>query len=213
MLAIGGVPPDEPGWAVEMKWDGVRIIAVCTAGECALYSRSGNQVGDSYPELVMALKALAGKRSLILDGEIVAPEADGAPSFGRLQRRMHVARPTGQLIGEVPVRLFAFDVLTLDDRDTMRETYLIRREILTELAFATPLSAPPHWLDTDAEKLLEVAREHRLEGIVSKRADSVYLPGRRSPAWIKTPFRLNTEVVVAGWTFRAELQRMHERQI
>ncbi|WP_307188405.1 non-homologous end-joining DNA ligase [Nocardia acidivorans] len=200
MLAIGGAPPDEPGWALEMKWDGVRVIAVCGAGECVLYSRNGNQVGGSYPELVSALKGLAGRRSLILDGEVVAQEADGAPSFGRLQRRMHVVRPGEQLMAEVPVRLFAFDILALDDRDTMPETYLIRREILAELAFTAPLSAPPHWAEMDAMKLLNVAREHRLEGIVSKRVDSVYLPGRRSPAWIKTPLRQNTEVVVAGWT-------------
>ncbi|MFB7723375.1 non-homologous end-joining DNA ligase [Nocardia sp. NPDC056100] len=200
MLAVGGTPPNEPGWAVEMKWDGVRIIAVCAAGECALYSRNGNSVGSSYPELVAALKTLAGKGSLILDGEIVAQRPDGAPSFGLLQRRMHVARPGEQLVAEVPVRFFAFDILTLGDRDTMPEPYLTRRDILAGLEFTDPLSAPPHWLDMDADSLLNAARDHHLEGIVSKRVDSVYLPGRRSPAWIKTPLRRTTEVVVAGWT-------------
>lgn len=200
MLATAGRPPNEPEWAVEMKWDGVRIIAVREAGECALYSRNGNEVGSSYPELVAALHAAPGKGSLILDGEIVAPAADGAPSFGLLQRRMHVERPGEQLMAEVPVRFFAFDVLTIGDLDTKTESYLDRRARLAELELAAPLSAPPHWVGMDARKLLYAAEEHRLEGIVSKRTDSVYLPGRRSPAWVKTPLRNNTEVVVAGWT-------------
>ncbi|MFE5288545.1 non-homologous end-joining DNA ligase [Nocardia sp. NPDC056611] len=200
MLATGGPPPGGPGWAVEMKWDGVRIIAIREAGECTLFSRNGNDVSAAYPEIITALKELPGKGSLILDGEIVAPDRDGAPSFGRLQRRMHVVRPGEQLIGEVPVRFFVFDVLRVDDLDVTGETYLQRRERLAGLPLNEPLSAPPHWLDVDAAQLLEVAREHRIEGVVSKRTDSVYLPGRRSPAWIKTPLRQNTEVVVAGWT-------------
>ncbi|MGW4351088.1 non-homologous end-joining DNA ligase [Nocardia sp. NPDC004582] len=200
MLATGGAPPVGPGWAVEMKWDGVRIIAVREGGECILLSRNGNDVSAAYPEIVAALKALPGKGSLILDGEIVAPDRAGAPSFGRLQRRMHVARPGEQLIAEVPVRFFVFDVLRVDGLDVTRENYLRRRERLAGLPLAEPLSVPPHWVDVDAAQLLEVAREHRIEGIVSKRTDSVYLPGRRSPAWIKTPLRQRTEVVVAGWT-------------
>ncbi|WP_433666301.1 non-homologous end-joining DNA ligase [Nocardia sp. CA-136227] len=200
MLATGGPPPGGPGWAVEMKWDGVRIIAIRDGGECALLSRNGNDVSAAYPEIVTALKDLSGKGSLIVDGEIVAPDREGAPSFGRLQRRMHVVRPGEQLIAEVPVRFFVFDVLRVDDLDVTGETYLQRRERLADLPLNEPLSAPPHWLDVDATQLLEVAREHRIEGIVSKRTDSVYLPGRRSPAWIKTPLRQNTEVVVAGWT-------------
>ncbi|WP_459963518.1 non-homologous end-joining DNA ligase [Nocardia sp. IFM 10818] len=200
MLAVGGAPPDGPGWAVEMKWDGVRVIVVREAAACRLYSRTGREVSGSYPELAAALKALPGSGSLILDGEIVAQEPDGAPSFGRLQRRMHVARPGEQLIAEVPVQLFAFDLLVADGRDLMAQPYLARRERLAELPLPAPLSAPPHWVGVDAGKLLVVAREHRLEGIVSKRVDSAYLPGRRSPTWIKTPLRNNTEVVVAGWT-------------
>ncbi len=200
MLAVGGAPPGGPEWAVEMKWDGVRVIAACAGGECALYSRNANDVSGSYPELVASLKALAGKGTLILDGEIVAQDPDGAPSFGRLQRRMHVARPGEQLIAEVPVRLFAFDVLAIGDRELTGEPYLDRRERLAELDFRTPLSAPPHWIGMDAGELLKVAGEHRLEGIVSKRVDSVYLPGKRSGWWVKTPLRHRTEVVVAGWT-------------
>lgn len=200
MLAVGGAPPEGPGWAREMKWDGVRVIADCLGGECKLFSRNANDVSASYPELTAALARLSDGRALTLDGEVIAQDAGGAPAFGLLQRRMHVARPGEQLMSEVPVQLFAFDLLSIGGRSLLAETYLVRRERLAELAWAAPLSAPPHWLDVDAAQLLQVADEHRLEGIVSKRTDSVYLPGRRSPAWVKTPLRLNTEVVVAGWT-------------
>lgn len=200
MLAVGGAPPGGPEWAVEMKWDGVRVIAACEGGQCSLYSRNANDVSANYPEIVAGLKALAGKETLILDGEIVAQDPDGAPSFGRLQRRMHVARPGEQLIAEVPVRMFAFDVLAIGTRELLGEPYAERRAALAELPFETPLSAPPHWTGVDAGELLKVAGEHRLEGIVSKRLDSVYLPGRRSGWWVKTPLRHRTEVVVAGWT-------------
>ncbi|MTE15645.1 non-homologous end-joining DNA ligase [Nocardia aurantiaca] len=200
MLATAGPPPNGPGWAVEMKWDGVRVIAVCEGGECRVFSRNGNDVSAAYPEIVAGLKALSGNKSLTLDGEIVAQDREGAPSFGRLQRRMHVARPGERLVAEVPVRFFVFDVLRVDGLDVTRETYLQRRARLMKLEPPEPLSVPPHWLGVDAAQLLEVAREHRIEGIVSKRTDSVYLPGRRSPAWIKTPLRQNTEVVVVGWT-------------
>ncbi|MFI1914166.1 non-homologous end-joining DNA ligase [Nocardia sp. NPDC020380] len=200
MLAVGGAPPEGPGWAREMKWDGVRVIADCAGGECKLFSRNANDVSGSYPELTAALERLGNGRALTLDGEVIAQDAGGAPAFGLLQRRMHVVRPGEQLMSEVPVQLFAFDLLSIDGHSLVAEPYLVRRERLAELAWEAPLSAPPHWLDVDAAQLLQVADEHRLEGIVSKRTDSVYLPGRRSPAWVKTPLRLNTEVVVAGWT-------------
>ncbi|WP_282783377.1 MULTISPECIES: non-homologous end-joining DNA ligase [unclassified Nocardia] len=200
MLAVAGPPPDAEGWAVEMKWDGARIMAVCAAGECRLYSRNGRDVGGSYPELVAALRTLAADRALILDAEVIAADADGAPSFGRLQRRMHVARPGEHLVAQVPVQLFAFDILAVDARDVTTLPYLERRRLLAELPLTAPLSAPPHWLGVGAGALLAVAREHRLEGIVSKRVDSPYLPGRRSPTWVKTPLRRGTEVIVCGWT-------------
>ncbi len=201
MLAVAGRPPDDADWAVEMKWDGVRAIVVCRGGECRLYSRNQRDITGSYPELAGALGAVAGGRELVLDGEIIAQTATGAPSFALLQRRMHVVRPTKQLIAAVPVQLHLFDILA-DGGDSLTGLpYLRRRDRLQELDFTeAPVRTPPHWLDVDAEHLMAAARDNHLEGIVSKRIDSTYQPGRRSPAWIKTPLRKNTEAIVTGWT-------------
>lgn len=212
MLAVAGRPPDDAGWAIEMKWDGVRAIVVCRGGECRLYSRNQRDITGSYPELAAELGALVAGRELTLDGEIIAQTGTGAPSFALLQRRMHVVRPTKQLIAAVPVQLHLFDILG-DAVDSLTGLpYLQRRERLQELEFAeAPVRTPPHWLDVAADKLMAVARENHLEGIVSKRIDSTYQPGRRSPAWIKTPLRKTTEAIVTGWTFREELHRMHDQ--
>ncbi|NEW42503.1 non-homologous end-joining DNA ligase [Nocardia cyriacigeorgica] len=201
MLAVAGRPPDHAGWAIEMKWDGVRAIVICETGGCRFYSRNRREITGSYPELAATLTELADGRELILDGEIIAQTPDGAPSFGLLQRRMHVVRPSKQLIAAVPVQLFLFDILT-DSGDSLTALpYLERRDRLRALEFtAAPVQTPPHWIGVDPEQLMTAARDNHLEGIVSKRVDSTYQPGRRSPAWIKTPLRKTTEAIVVGWT-------------
>jgi bifunctional non-homologous end joining protein LigD len=202
MLAVSGRPPREHGrWAFEMKWDGIRAIARCRDGDCRFYSRNKRDLSGSFPELTAALADLGERGELILDGEIVAPDPrTGAPSFGRLQRRMHVISPSAELLRGFPAQYLAFDVLTADDEVLLNLPYAERRERLAELALDRPLArTPPHYTDVDPDLLMEVAREHGLEGIVAKRLDSAYYPGRRSPLWIKTPLRRTTEVVVAGW--------------
>lgn len=201
MLAVAGPAPDSPEWAVEMKWDGVRTIAICRNRTCRLYSRNRREITSSYPELVAALATGAGARDLVLDGEIIAQTPAGTPSFTLLQRRMHVARPGGALMRAVPVQLFLFDVLVDNGETVTGEPYLERRQRLQRLGFTTaPVQTPPHWVEVDAEQVMAAARDNHLEGIVSKRTDSVYRPGGRSPDWVKTPFRRTTEAIVAGWT-------------
>lgn len=176
-------------------------MVVCAGGDCHLYSRNRRDITATYPDLVGAVAELAGDRELILDGEIVAQTPEGAPSFALLQHRMHVARPSRQLLAAVPVRLFLFDLLGSDGETRTDEPYLQRRDRLAALGFASgKVQTPPYWLGVGAEQLLRAARETRLEGIVSKQIDSRYRPGRRSPEWIKTPLRDTTEAVVAGWT-------------
>src|SRR5690606_1136201 len=130
MLAVAGQAPDTPEWAVEMKWDGVRAIVICRDRTCRLYSRNRREITGSYPELTAALTAGAGNRELVLDGEIIAQTPAGAPSFALLQRRMHVARPGGALVREVPVQLFLVDVLVDGGETVTGEPYLRRRERL-----------------------------------------------------------------------------------
>ena len=202
MLATAGRPPTQSGlWAVEMKWDGMRAITVLDGAQARLYSRNGRVATASFPELAEDLTRLAAGRRFIVDGEIVAPDLpSGVPWFGRLQHRMHTTRPSAGLIASSPVQLFVFDALELDDTDLIGRAYTVRRELLTGLELSSVLvRVPPYWTDIAPTRMLEVAAEHGLEGIVSKRLDSVYRPGQRSRVWVKTPLRRSADVVVAGW--------------
>ncbi|ORM37249.1 hypothetical protein BFL43_04970 [Williamsia sp. 1135] len=186
MLATLGEPPQggSQGLAVEFKWDGVRCIAENRSETTRLFSRNSNNFSSSYPELVAAIPDILDGRSAVLDGEIVALDPKGRPSFSRLQRRMHVQKPTGQLVAATPAQFYVFDILELDGQDTTRLPYLERREILDELALSgKSVQTPPFWTNVDIQAMLDTAKEHGLEGIVTKRVTSTYQPGRRSPAW------------------------------
>ncbi|MGN0040518.1 non-homologous end-joining DNA ligase [Rhodococcus sp. (in: high G+C Gram-positive bacteria)] len=200
MLATLGRLPEGAGWAWEIKWDGQRAIAQVKAGSVRMFSRNGNDITATFPEVTDPLVDVLDGREAILDGEIVALDAHGRPSFGRLQRRMHVLRPTASLRSGTPVTFYLFDVLALDGRSTTGLPYVERRARLESLGFSGPrVQVPPFWTDVDGDRVLEVAHEHHLEGVVAKRVDSTYRPGRRSPTWIKHPLRANTEAVIVGW--------------
>ncbi|MGV9638051.1 ATP-dependent DNA ligase [Nocardia rhamnosiphila] len=154
MLAVAGTAPDNPSWAIEMKIDRIRAISVLRNQRCRIYSRNRRDITGSFPEIAAALAAQAGGRDLTLDGEIITQGLDGAPSFGLLQRRMHVTRPSRALIAAVPAQLFAFDIL-VDDEDVTGLSYLDRRDRLQALQYTTPpIQTPPHWLGIEAERLL-----------------------------------------------------------
>jgi bifunctional non-homologous end joining protein LigD len=202
MLACAGTPPSGTGWAFEFKWDGVRAIAAVAGDQLRLYSRNGNDITGGYPELA-ALSGLIGARRVLLDGEIVTLGGAGRPDFGLLQQRMHVRSPSPELVARVPISYYIFDLLDLNGDRLLAQTYQHRRDALTTLDLdgRSPLvRVPPNYLDTDGAALLEVARQHGLEGIVGKRLRSRYEPGRRSPSWIKTALFHAQEVVVGGWT-------------
>lgn len=184
-----------------MKWDGVRAVVRRDTGGTRFTSRNARDIGRSYPELTAALEVVAPGREFVVDGEIVAPDPlTGAPSFGRLQHRMHVVTPTPAQIAAYPVELYLFDLLELDGASLLGAEYRERRARLEALDLGAELvRVPPSWTGVAPAALLEVAGEHHLEGIVCKRLDSTYQPGRRSPAWIKTPLRRTTEAIVAGW--------------
>ncbi|MCC3318449.1 ATP-dependent DNA ligase [Nocardia africana] len=202
MLATAGRPPTASDlWATEMKWDGMRIIAVSLGDQVRLYSRNGREATSSFPELVAALNETARGRQFIIDGEIIAPQLpSGIPSFSRLQHRMHTVRPPAGLIASVPTQLFAFDALSIEADDVTNLPYVQRRDLLDGLELSSALvRVPPYWTDIAPAQMLDVAEEHGLEGIVVKRLDSAYLPGQRSRLWIKSALRRTTDVVVAGY--------------
>lgn len=200
MLATAGQPPLGPEWAVEFKWDGVRAIVDVTAAGMTVVSRNGNDVTASYPELAILRERLGG-RAAVLDGEIVTLDVNGRPSFTLLQQRMHVRVPTLPLLARVPVLLYVFDVLALDDRILIDRRYDERRAILDGLALDDDVvKVPPAITDMPGTTVLHTAASHGLEGVVAKRLDSPYRPGMRSRGWIKTPLEHTTEAIVVGWT-------------
>ncbi|MEV4639902.1 non-homologous end-joining DNA ligase [Actinoplanes sp. NPDC049548] len=199
MLATLGAPPGGPGQAIEFKWDGIRCVAYAEDGAVRLQSRNANDLTGAYPELA-SLSDLAGARSLVLDGELVALDAAGRPSFGRLQQRMQVAQPAPALVAAVPVVYYVFDLLNLDGVATLQLPYAERRALLAGLGLSSEVvRVPPHFVDADPQAVLTAAEAQGLEGIVVKRLSSAYQPGRRSRDWIKVPFNRTQEVVIIGY--------------
>jgi bifunctional non-homologous end joining protein LigD len=198
MLATAGPVPTGPGWAAEFKWDGMRGLISSARSRSRVLTRTGNDVSSTFPELAVLPDMMTG-RSVTLDGEIVALDVAGRPSFARLQNRMGVRRPDPGLRRLIPVALYVFDVLHLDGRDLTTEPYLRRRELLEGLDLHSEvITSPPHFVDAGAD-VLAAAAEQGLEGVVCKRVDSRYTPGLRSRAWIKTVIAHTTDVVLCGW--------------
>jgi bifunctional non-homologous end joining protein LigD len=201
MLArTGPLPRDDDGdWAYEIKWDGVRAIAYVQGGRLRLQARSGRDVTARYPELRPLAEAL-GAREVILDGEVVA--FDGArPSFQKLQSRMHLTseHAVRRLARDDPVHYIAFDLLYLDGRSLLDLRYDERRAALAELELSGPTwQAPAHHVG-DGAALLELTRAQQLEGIIAKRLDCPYTPGRRTSGWVKVKNIGSTDVVIGGW--------------
>jgi bifunctional non-homologous end joining protein LigD len=163
-------------------------------------SRNDIDMSAAYPEL-REMAASLGSRPIVLDGEVVALDPHGRPSFQRLQPRMHVRNATQirRLASSTPVTFMAFDVLHLDGRSTTGLAYTDRRQLLESLQLHGPSwQTPPAWFGEGA-MVLEAAREQGLEGVVAKRLDSLYHPGRRSEDWQKIKHLRTQEVVVGGW--------------
>jgi bifunctional non-homologous end joining protein LigD len=196
----GSLPRKDDGWVYEIKWDGVRAIAYSTPGELRLESRNLKEITRSYPELGRLNRALSS-HAAILDGEIVAFDEQGRPSFAALQRRMHVGSPTQakRLAKASPVTYMIFDLLWLDGHSLVGLSYEQRRELLDELALRGESWQTPDHLSGRGRDVLKATAEQQLEGIVAKRLDSPYEPGARGSAWIKIKNVGRQELVIGGW--------------
>jgi bifunctional non-homologous end joining protein LigD len=201
MLAkLSKLPASDDGWAVEVKWDGVRAIAYCRPGRLELRSRNLNDVTAQYPE-VRRLSRQLGACEAVLDGELVAFGEQGRPSFGRLQQRIHQTAESvvRRRMKSHPVTYVIFDLLYLEGANLMSEPYSRRRELLDGLgltgeSWQTPANSTGH-----AKELLVASAEHGLEGIVLKRLDSRYAPGKRTGSWLKVKNLGRQEFVIGGW--------------
>jgi bifunctional non-homologous end joining protein LigD len=200
MLASpGALPTDDENWAYEFKWDGVRALARVEGGRLQLYSRKGNDITVTYPEL-RALGEELGATQVWLDGEIVAM-VDGRPSFPALQQRMHVQndRQARSLATSVPVMFLLFDVLYMDGRSCLELPYAERRQLLEALELRGPnWNTSPRFVG-DGAAVVATAGEQQLEGVIAKRLTSRYFPGRRTADWVKITEVLTIEVLIGGW--------------
>jgi bifunctional non-homologous end joining protein LigD len=194
-------PDEDDAWAYEVKWDGVRALLWSDHGHVRIESRTQREITKRYPEVRALGRALGGHEAL-LDGELVAFGPDGRPSFERLQGRMHLEGEAQirRAARAQPVTYAIFDLLHLDGRSLCDVPYEERRRLLDELRLEGPAWRTPRAQLGHGDALLRATREQGLEGIVAKRRDSRYEPGRRSGAWRKVRNRNRQELVVGGWT-------------
>ena len=191
--------PEGADWTYELKWDGMRALSEVRGGELRIWSSNAKDATVSYPEL--AVLADAFPLDVVLDGEIVALDEAGHPSFGRLQNRMHITSPAeaARRAADVPVELVLFDVLQVGDRPTIGLPLSDRRTVLRSLADDLPPGVQVAAVFDDGPGLLAAAAHQGLEGVIAKRAGSVYQPGKRTTDWVKVKVQRRQELVVGGW--------------
>ncbi|MFJ9521879.1 ATP-dependent DNA ligase [Kitasatospora sp. NPDC101801] len=184
------------GWWAEVKWDGARCLAYVKSGQVRLAGRSGTDFTARFPEVAEALETVEGP--LVLDGEIVVMQG-GRPSFHGLQSRVHRSRPASIKAGRTaaPAILVVFDVLHTE-RPLLTVPYEERRGLLESLNLELPqVRVPPAW--PSVADAFDWTRGQHLEGIVAKRAGSLYRPGARSRDWVKSKHLQVADVVIGGW--------------
>jgi bifunctional non-homologous end joining protein LigD len=189
------LPADQRDWAFEPKWDGYRALGHLVGGELALRSRNGVDMAGWFPELAALARAL-GEHAGVLDGEVVALGDDSRPSFGALQQRM--AGRGGRRRGAA-VTYLVFDLLWLDGRLLTGQPYAERRRLLEDLEVAGPAWQTVASFAGAGTALLAATREQGLEGVVAKKLQSTYLPGRRTRSWLKTKHYQRETFLVGGF--------------
>lgn len=201
MLAkSGSLPKNEAEYAYEIKWDGLRAILYYENGEIEIRSRNNKIITNEYPEL-LSLKSTLGATRLVLDGEIVHLTANGYPSFSGLQHRMGVTSPKkiSELMHRYPITYIIFDLLFLDKKLLTDLPYLKRREILDKLRLSGDNFQVPPFVEKRGSDMLASTKSLGLEGIMAKKLDSLYFPGKRSNDWLKIKNMRRQEFVIGGW--------------
>lgn len=199
------LPPDDDAWAYEVKWDGMRVIAVVDGRDghesrIGLWSAAGNEATTRFPEIAALAEALRPHHA-VLDGEIVAFDEHGRPNFGRLQPRMQARseRAVVEAAAQQSVTYVLFDLLRLDGNDVTVLPYQDRHRLLALLVDPGPSwRVADSWTGGGAE-LLDTMRDQGMEGLIAKRLGSRYEVGRRSSSWLKLKVRNRQELVVGGW--------------
>ena len=191
LLSADALPEDRSRWLYELKLDGYRAVAFTAAGKVHLRSRNDNDFSRRYPTILKGLSKLPD--DTVVDGEVVALDADGRPSFNALQDYPKSG---------APLVYYVFDVMRLRGRDLTSEPLEMRAQVLEQKVVPT-LSEPVRYmgsLDASLPDLVRSIKAQRLEGLVAKRRDSRYEPGQRSGAWMKMRVNRGQELVIGGYT-------------
>jgi bifunctional non-homologous end joining protein LigD len=192
-------PFSSPDWLFELKYDGVRALVRWTGGRLSVQGRSGRDETSRYPEL-QALAGFLDADECLIDGEIVALDSDGHPSFERLQHRMQLRPAEAERASqEQPVVFMAFDLLFALGRDLMRMPLKRRKGALRAALRDGPAARFADHVEEDGETFYAKVREARLEGVVAKRSGSSYQPGKRSRDWLKLKVRPTQDCIICGY--------------
>ena len=178
--------PQGPGWLYEIKLDGYRMVAVRGAN-LQIYSRLKNSTTKKFPQIAEALDSLPA--GTVIDGELVALNAEGKPDFNQMQNYKSA---------ELLV-YFVFDILMHEGRSLLDLPLTERRKIMRDMVKPNQCIQIVE-VSTSAEDIIRFVKEHHLEGVIAKRADSKYLPGKRTGLWVKTRFNMTQEFVIGGYT-------------
>jgi bifunctional non-homologous end joining protein LigD len=181
---------DSAEFIFEIKWDGYRALAGVSQGQVDLYSRNFKSFNDKYPSIVEVLKKV--KEQVIFDGEIVAYNQAGSPSFQALQNL--------GTENNTKIEYVIFDILYLNGKDLTNEAQVERKEILREILIKYPLLTYGDYIENSGIKFFNLAAERNLEGIIAKRRDSKYIPGFRSDNWLKIKNHKTDEGIIVGFT-------------
>jgi DNA ligase D-like protein (predicted ligase) len=180
--------PEGPQWSFEFKLDGYRLEAVKSAGKITLYSRRQNVLNTKFPHISAALRDLP--EETVIDGELVALASDGRPNFNLLQNYRSA---------ESHIIYYVFDVMTLEGRDLTQLPFSERREVLRSILPTNEHLGISIAVQMTAQEMIALVREQGIEGIVAKRTDSIYQPGKRTGSWTKHRISLGQEFVIGGY--------------
>jgi bifunctional non-homologous end joining protein LigD len=189
-------PFDDPDWLFEIKWDGFRVEACISGGEIALFTRGGQDAKRYFGDILGPADWLAADEAVI-DGELVALDESGGSDFALLQRGIGGRSAAG---GSTGLTYQAFDLLRLDGVSLLDQPLEERKRQLEAVLRPDPRVRYSEHVEGEGVAFFEAARVRRLEGIIAKQRGSPYLPGVRSPSWLKVKNRPEQELVVVGWT-------------
>jgi bifunctional non-homologous end joining protein LigD len=201
MLARTGPVPTGQGWAVEVKFDGMRLQLRREGHTVCLRSRPGRDCSEEFPELA-AIQSALGRHRVLLDGELVCLATDGSSDFASLRKRLRAPDDKARRHAERwPVTYLAFDLLHLDGRSTRQVPYERRRELLIDLGLDGGVRwRTPRRFVGESERMLAATREHGLEGVVPSGSAASTCRGVRNGAWVKHKHRRTESFLVTGWT-------------